>query len=53
MDSTGILIANYCALSLSLLDFQLLGAGLCITIVDASRVRPVLHPLMRFVFWKD
>jgi hypothetical protein len=50
----GILIADYCtrAPSVFLLDFQLFCGGLCITIVDASRVRPVLHSLIRFFFWK-
>jgi hypothetical protein len=52
LSSKGILIANYCDLSPSLLDFQLLSVGLRITIIDASRVRPVLHSLIGFVFWK-
>jgi hypothetical protein len=47
-----IIIADYHSLTLFLLDFQLFCGGLRITIVGASRVCPVLHSFIRFVFWK-
>jgi hypothetical protein len=50
LSSEGILIADYCALSHFLLDFQLLDVGLRITIVDALCVRRILHSLTKFVF---